>query len=125
MTDGFLFLPSCRHSAAFFFTQVPIKPQFRLEISCEIVYSYGMKKIVINSCYGGFELSEFAAEQLGVSTYDAEHLRDSEELVALIETYGSQAISGECAKLKIIKIPDNATGWTVEEYDGKETLIYY
>ena len=83
-----------------------------------------MKKIVINSCYGGFELSEFAANKLGVQTYDAEHLRDSEELVALIETYGSEAVSGECAKLKVVEIPDSAN-WEISEYDGKETLRYY
>lgn len=89
-----------------------------------MVYNHDMKKIVINSCYGGFELSEFAAEQLGIQTYEAERLRDSKELVDLIETHGSQAISGECAKLKVMEIPDSAN-WEISEYDGKETLRYY
>lgn len=81
-------------------------------------------KVVINVCYGGFGLSDFAMKELGYtseSEYDTYRDVDRADprLVALIEEYGDAICSGPHAKLKIVEVPDDVK-WHVEEYDGWE-----
>ena len=80
-------------------------------------------KVVINECFGGFSVSDFVIEQLGLdSPYGVN--RVDERLITLIEEYGSEKCSGWCADLTVVEIPDNTTDWEISEYDGSETLIY-
>ncbi len=86
-----------------------------------------MKKIVINSCYGGFGLSKLALEQyaqltgIDPNTLHADDIpRDDEHLVAIVEKLDIKA-NGTYAKLKVVPIPDNVQ-WQVEEYDGREWI---
>ena len=83
-------------------------------------------KIVLNKCYGGFSLSEFACEKLGCGPYDYDDQmsRVSEKLIDLVETYGTVRCSGKCAALAIVEIPDKATDWEIGEYDGIEFVTY-
>jgi len=102
-------------------------------------------KIVINRCYGGFSLSDEAilryAEIKGINltrvededkfwSYfiidgdkdkyfsDRELPRNDLVLVQVVEELGAKA-NGQCAKLRIIEIPDE-TNWQIGEYDGME-----
>ena len=102
-------------------------------------------KVVINSDYGGFSLSDWAtevyAERKGIrltkrknefwkigSDYFIEGTeeyfevreipRNDPVLVAVVEELGSKA-NGFCASLKVVEIPENVD-WYVEEYDGNE-----
>ena len=81
-----------------------------------------MKKIVINSDYGGFSLSEEAIKELGLPYdgygFDYTDKRSDKKLVDVVEKLGERA-NGVCASLKVIKIPDGVD-WEIEEYDGKE-----
>ncbi len=94
-----------------------------------------MKKIVINSCYGGFGLSKEACDMYceikGISPgewnkiwgyyenfYTKDIDRADEDLVRIVETLGDKA-SGACAELKVVEIPDDVE-WTIQEYDGYE-----
>ena len=92
-----------------------------------------MIKVVINTCYGGFGLSNEATElyaakkgiQLGkLGDYGYENFyvydvpRDDPVLVEVVEHLG-EAANGCCAELKIVEIPDDVV-WYVEEYDGNE-----
>ncbi len=47
--------------------------------------------------------------------------RDDPLLIELVETLGSDAVSGQCARLKVIEIPDHVE-WCIEEYDGMERV---
>lgn len=78
-------------------------------------------KLVVNECYGGFELSEKAREMLGVNPYDIE--RNDPKLVQIVEELGEKA-SGSFANLQVVEIPDEATDFDISEYDGVETVIY-
>ena len=85
------------------------------------------KKAVFNYCYGGFSISEEAAELLSlkkgktVSTHCFEDMgRDDSDLIALIEERGSEFVSGDCASLSIVKIPEGLS-FSWDEYDGMET----
>ena len=49
---------------------------------------------------------------------------DEKKLARLINEYGSEKCSGHSAKLKVIEIPDNATDWDIEDYDGIERIVY-
>lgn len=80
-------------------------------------------KLVINTCYGGFNLSPLAFERyralsgnLDSSPYSMD--RDDPRLVQVVETLGEGA-NGPYAKLKVIEIPDDVE-WEIGEYDGIE-----
>jgi hypothetical protein len=103
-------------------------------------------KVVINSDYGGFSLSDEAieayAERKGITLRKEErnsdsvlssdyYLEDGNEwfncreiprndptLVAVVEKLGVKA-DGFCATLKVVEIPEDVD-WYVEEYDGNE-----
>ena len=90
-------------------------------------------KIVINTCYGGFELSGEAfalyheIKGLTVSStftkdsfteYDIK--RDDPALVQVVEQLGDEA-NGLCSNLVVVEIPDDVK-WVIEEYDGIEHI---
>lgn len=88
-----------------------------------------MNKVVYNSCYGGFGLSDEAVTWLEthgcplneVEGYCCDALpRHSPILVQCVEELGEKA-SGEYADLKIEEIEGNV--YRIDEYNGRETII--
>lgn len=78
-------------------------------------------KVVLNKCYGGFGLDEELAEQYGLDEWSVD--RTDEKLIELVEKYGEDA-GGSHSELEIVEIPDEATDWEIDEYDGFEGVIY-
>lgn len=79
-------------------------------------------KVVINDCYGGFDLSETALKMLGVKYAFKFNLdRANPKLVEVVEKLGEEA-NGPCASLRVIEIPDDVKEWYIDEYDGVETI---
>lgn len=78
-------------------------------------------KIVLNKCYGGFSLSEIAIEKLGLSDEYPIINRGDAILLDLVE---KDVASGPHSKLRVVEIPDDATDWEIDEYDGFEVAIY-
>ena len=81
--------------------------------------------IVINSCYGGFGLSDKALDmykQLSNKSevYSFELDRTDPILIQVVEALGAEA-DGHFAKLRIIEIPDDIE-WEITEYDGSESV---
>lgn len=90
-------------------------------------------KIVINTCHGGFNLSQKVIDELGLNyscpdnedfniesdNYNA--YRSDPRLITAIEKIGLKNSNGDFAKLKIIEIPDDID-WEIDEYDGVETV---
>lgn len=109
-----------------------------------------MKKIVINTCYGGFGLSDEAMERVlelkGIpytkktdrgfvcfytvaqneNEVDNQFIgeydfeRDDPALVQAVEELGEKA-NGPHAELKVVSIPDDVQ-WYIYEYDGIESV---
>ncbi len=102
-----------------------------------------MNKIVYNSCFGGFSLSDKAIQRYAdikgirlfqkkndwgdYDFYDAqgefyypEYVRHDPVLVRVVEELGEEA-NGSCAELKIYQTDSNA--YYIEEYDGVETVM--
>lgn len=85
-------------------------------------------KVVINSCHGGFSLSdagiarylELKGTELTANFYDRNIPRNDTALVQVVEEL-KEAANGAFAKLKILDIPDDVK-WQVEEYDGLEWI---
>lgn len=83
-------------------------------------------KVVYNSCYGGFGLSDlakvmlremgWAEEQIDSVCFD-QTIRSHPDLVKVVETLGSAA-NGRCADLSVTEIP--GTQYRIGEYDGTE-----
>ena len=80
-------------------------------------------KIVINSCFGGLSLSESCAQALGCDTYPDDNIRTDARLIEMVEA-DAEFASGHCAKLQVVEIPDSATDYYINEYDGAEDIIY-
>lgn len=76
-------------------------------------------KFVLNKCFGGFGLSDWAREQMGRSEPD----RGDPDLITLVTNHGKK-VSGACAALTVVEIPDNTTDYEIDEYDGFESIIY-
>lgn len=82
-------------------------------------------KVVINVCFGGFNLSHKALEFLGLNNEDdyvyyGNIDRTSPDLVRCVETLGDEA-SGFCSKLRVVEIPDDVD-WEIANYDGIEWI---
>ena len=80
------------------------------------------QKIVINTCYGGFSLSQAGLERYKALTglvpdsYGRDLERDDPVLVRVVEEGGA---SGGISSLKVIEIPEGVK-WKIQEYDGAE-----
>jgi len=111
-----------------------------------------MTKVVYNNCYGGFDLSEAAmlryAELKNITLYPEKSTwsticwlqppsddgsdrgclsaddidRADPILVQVVEELGSEAASGECARLRIREL-EPGTRYRIDEYDGNETVM--
>lgn len=57
----------------------------------------------------------------GHSGYGEHQERACEHLVALIEVWGSERVSGQHAELEIVEIPAGVQ-WQIGEYDGMESV---
>lgn len=73
-----------------------------------------MVKVAINTCYGGFSLSEEAQRLYGG---DAD-CRSDPALIRVVEELGDRA-AGDYSRLKIVDVPDDVD-WVIQEYDGIE-----
>ena len=85
----------------------------------------GVQYVVINTCYGGFGLSERAVrvykDMAGITDdkwYDRDIPRDDPYLIKIIRDLGMTA-NGAHANLKIVEVPPDVE-WQIEEYDGNE-----
>ena len=74
-------------------------------------------KIVVNADFGSFGYGVSKEYEECVFAYEND--RANSELVAFVENHPD-----DCGDLAIMTIPDNATDWDIQEYDGNENLIY-
>ena len=81
-------------------------------------------KIVLNKCYGGFSISDECAEKICVNKYDtSEEVRTNLALItAVLEN--PRLASGMFSALRVVTIPDEATDYEIDEYDGHERITY-
>ena len=120
-----------------------------LDYDLLIEHLRGYQDIVINTCHGGFGLSQDAQiaflerSQIsytlvprddrhsnerygpmimvkGKHWYDKDIARDDPILVTLVHELGKVA-NGEHARLKVVRVPADVD-WQIEEYDGKEWI---
>jgi hypothetical protein len=83
-------------------------------------------KVVINTCYGGFGLSDKAEEVYrskkgivdGESFWIKSIPRNDPILVEIVKSMGVASF-GSFSELKIVNIPDDVE-FQIEEYDGNE-----
>ena len=75
-------------------------------------------KYIINANYGGYGVEQQVIDKLGL-TYEQAYDRQNPELIAYIEA-GNDVNDGD---LVVIEIPDEATDYEIDEYDGYESVI--
>lgn len=74
-------------------------------------------KYVINATYGGFKVPAEVCEALNCDRWaDNDEVRTSKELIEWVKNHSYE-------DLAIVEIPDNATDWELDEYDGWESII--
>ena len=72
-------------------------------------------KIVINGDYGGFGYGVSKE----VTPLAKKENRTNPQLIMWVETQPHK-----CGDLRVVEIPNNATDWEINEYDGLEEIIY-
>lgn len=77
--------------------------------------------IILNKCYGGFQIPAALREAEGLRPYDDIERTDA-RLVNFVLEHG--VVTEEFAKLVPVTIPDDATDWELNEYDGFEYITY-
>lgn len=77
-----------------------------------------MKKIVINEPYGGFHLGSGFVKAYGLESPYTNIKRDDEDLVAWVESHPD-----DNPNLCVVEIPDEATDYMINEYDGAESVL--
>jgi hypothetical protein len=89
----------------------------------------GVRRVVINTCHGGFNLSYGAWQRYCNLTgwdHTDENLhasmiaRDDVNLVTVIDELGVEA-NGDFSELRIVEIPWEVD-WVLQEYDGQEWI---
>jgi hypothetical protein len=85
----------------------------------------GIRRVVINDCYGGFGLSDEAFNRYRELTGNTDPVflyydinRDDPYLIKIVKEMGDRA-NGPCSQLKIVEIPADVE-WIIQEYDGIE-----
>lgn len=78
-------------------------------------------KIVINRRWGGFGVSEELVKELGLRDRWSISRVDP-RLIARIEA--GENVNSPSSKLVVVNIPDEATDWEINDYDGMESIIY-
>lgn len=79
-------------------------------------------KIVINVCFGGFSLPNEFCTKYHMNRYD-DIERTDERLISFVESHNN-CVKENCTQLVVEEIPENATDYTIFEYDGAESLYY-
>ncbi len=82
-----------------------------------------MIKIVINTCFGGFGLSEEAEAEYkkrkGITDPDWYYWDIDRTCPVLVSMVEAGKVDGDYAELKVVEIPDDVN-WFIHEYDGIE-----
>jgi len=82
-----------------------------------------MIKIVINTCFGGFGLSEEAEAEYkkrkGITDPDWYYWDIDRTCPVLVSMVEAGKVDGTYAELKVVEIPDDVN-WFIHEYDGIE-----
>ena len=78
-------------------------------------------KLVVNTTFGGFCLPDEFCELHGLERWD-DVLRDQPELVNYVEARGQVKTFG--GRLEVVEIPQEATDWELNQYDGLESVTY-
>lgn len=81
-------------------------------------------KLVINTAFGGFMLTDETAKELGIPKYgDEPEARTNSNLIARLES-GDTDCYDKHSRLKVVYIPDSSTDWVIIERDGWEEVLY-
>lgn len=83
-------------------------------------------KVIINNCFGGFNLPTRFMETEGIKDeyewVETHDIRRDKNLLNYLENGGDPR--GRSSLLKVITIPDDATDFIINEYDGVESIIF-
>lgn len=75
-------------------------------------------KYIINANYGGYAVPEEVEQMLDCGRYpNGDNERTDPRFIEWVETHKGQT------DLKVVEIPDEATDWELDEYDGFEGII--
>lgn len=104
-----------------------IKPEdldtFKSELY-DLLFSNLCVKVVLNTCYGGFNVSDKAWNKMIEYGYKGDRYdieRHNLILVKVVEELGTKKASGMCARLEVEEYYLSRL-YRIEDHDGKETL---
>ena len=84
---------------------------------------YKTMTLVLNRNWGGFRLPNGFVKQYNLEDaydFDEDTIRTDPFLIDWVRRYGKPS----CGDLELVEIPDTATDYEVDEYDGWESITY-
>jgi hypothetical protein len=82
-------------------------------------------KLVINGCYGGFDLSAdaqaFLGKEITIRVFASDWGRTHPKLIECVEQMGARA-NGPYSRLFVIEIPDDVK-FGIRDHDGWEIVV--
>lgn len=84
-------------------------------------------KMVLNKFWGTFNLPEEFCSLYNITTFEEREAveRTDERLIAFVEAHNAKESKPTKKKrLKVVEIPDEATDWEFNDYDGMESITY-
>lgn len=77
-------------------------------------------KVIINRDYGGFSVPSEIASAIGCKEWDDSiEIRTNRIFIEWVEKHEFNPMN----VLSVVEIPDEATDWKLNEYDGLESII--
>ena len=80
-------------------------------------------KVLFNNCYGGFGFSKAFMEAYP-EIKGKEYSRTNSELIKMVKNFGLKQASDNFSAIAIAFVPDEATDWWIDKYDGYESVYY-
>jgi len=81
--------------------------------------------IIINTCYGGYSIPDEFLTSIGIDLEDYDAIdaieRTDERFIKWLRDRGG-VFEGDFSELRVVEIPDEATDWEMDEYDGMESI---
>lgn len=83
-------------------------------------------KIVLSKSWGTFNLPEEFCSLYNITTFEEREAveRTDERLIAFVEANYAKDSKPRKKRLKVVEIPEEATDWEFNDYDGMESITY-
>lgn len=80
--------------------------------------------ILLNRDWGGFGFNENFSKKYGIARLLSDSGRADPDIIKAVIEYGIDNVNDSFSKIRLYWIPDDATDYDINNYDGMESIVY-